>query len=450
MSVTVLGTQLLQARRGELSVAMRTVAEAEGLRPDFIRDRVAAGRLVIPANHEHRSLVPIGIGSDLRTKVNANLGNSALSSDIAAECEKLDAALRCGADAVMDLSTGADIDRIRRAIIGRSPAPVGTVPIYEAMAAVETAAELTPELLLATIAKQAEQGVDFMTLHAGILRAHVPLAKRRLLGIVSRGGALLAQWMQAHEQENPLYTRFAEILEICVAHDVTLSLGDALRPGCLADASDDAQFAELDVLGELVGRSRAAGVQAMVEGPGHIPIDQIEMNMVREAEVCDGAPFYILGPVVADCAPGYDHITSAIGAALGAFHGAAMLCYVTPKEHLGLPNRRDVRDGVMAYRIAAHAADIARGKPGARDRDDAMSRARADFDWERQFELALDPDKARELRREALAEQAVRAAGPGACSEAASGVTDGDEFCTMCGPKFCSMRLSRDLKAQDS
>jgi len=429
-------TQLLQARAGTVTSAMREVAAKEHLDAELIRAEMAAGHMVIPANPRHRNLSPMGIGIALRTKINANIGNSALASNLCHELEKLGVALRHGADTVMDLSTGLRVAEIRRAIIEASPVPVGTVPIYEAVCRVERIEELSGELLLDVIREQAEQGVDYMTVHAGLLREHLPAACRRVLGIVSRGGAILAQWMQAHGRENPLHARFDDLLAICRQHDVTLSLGDGLRPGCLADASDAAQFAELETLGELVRRCRAAGVQAMVEGPGHIPLDEIAMNMEREAHVCDGAPFYILGPVVTDCAPGYDHLTSAIGAALGRSTAPAMLCYVTPKEHLGLPNARDVRDGVIAYKIAAHAADIARRRPGARDRDDAISRARAEFDWERQFALALDPERARELREEAMREAAADAP-PRA-----------GDHCTMCGPKFCSMRLFRGLKGE--
>jgi phosphomethylpyrimidine synthase len=431
-------TQVLMARQGTLSAAMAAVAANEHLSPEAVRELVAAGRVVIPANVNHHQLQPIGIGAQMRTKINANIGNSALASDVGCELVKLHAAVKYGADTVMDLSTGANVTEIRQAIIAESTVPIGTVPIYEAICEVDDVPDLSPGLLLEVIERHARQGVDYITVHVGLLRAHVPLATKRLLGIVSRGGAITAQWMQAHGQENPLYTHFDELLEICRAHDVTLSLGDGLRPGCLADASDAAQFAELEVLGELVRRSRAAGVQAMVEGPGHIPLHEVQMNMERQAELCDGAPFYILGPVVADCAPGYDHITSAIGAAVGAMHGAAMLCYVTPKEHLGLPNARDVRDGVIAYKIAAHAADIARGVPGARDRDDEISRARAEFDWEKQFALALDPDKARELRDEAIQERAAQQASD-------EDATGHERYCTMCGPKFCSMRISREL-----
>ncbi len=445
-------TELTCAVAGQVTAAATQVAARERRDSEVIRAGVAAGRIVIPANRHHVGLVPMGIGRELSVKINANLGTSALAGDLSQELAKLETAVAYGADTVMDLSTGPDAARVRQAIIAQSRVPVGTVPIYDAAGRVEDTRDLTAELLLEVIAEQAAQGVDYMTVHAGLLRRHIPLARRRLLGIVSRGGAILAQWMESHRCENPLYERFDDLLAICREHDVTLSLGDGLRPGCLADASDEAQFAELDALGALVRRCRQAGVQAMVEGPGHIPLDQIAMNMERERETCDDAPFYILGPVVTDCAPGYDHITSGIGAALGAMHGAAMLCYVTPKEHLGLPNARDVRDGVIAYRIAAHAADIAKGIPGARDRDDAISRARREFDWEGQFALALDPAKARELRQEALAESrgAAPAAAPAdaqAPATAAAPVKAGSDehYCTMCGPKFCSMRVFRNL-----
>lgn len=427
-------TQIARAKNGEITKEMKRVAEREKLTPEFIRDGVAAGTIVIPANIHHENLDPIGIGRKLYTKVNANIGNSALSSCPKQELEKLAGAVRYGADTVMDLSTGQNITQIRRSIIEASTVPIGTVPVYETLSRINNAMEMTPEIILSVIKEQAEQGVDYITIHAGLLREHVPMAKKRLLRIVSRGGSIIAKWMSVHNKENPFYTHFDEILEICAKHDVTLSLGDGMRPGCLADASDEAQFAELKVLAELVQRSRAAGVQAMVEGPGHIPLDEIEMNMKMERELCDDAPFYILGPVVIDCAPGYDHITSAIGATLGAFHGAAMLCYVTPKEHLGLPNAEDVRNGVIAYKIAAHAADVALKRPNARDRDDAISQARVDFDWEKQFELALDPERARQLREEALNEKT------GHHKDEAD-----NRFCTMCGPDFCSMRISKEL-----
>ena len=428
-------TQPAQAKAGIITDAMKHVAEVEMVSPETIRAAVATGTVVIPANINHKGLVPVGIGRSLKTKINANIGNSALSSCPRQELEKLRHALKYGADTVMDLSTGGNINQIRRSIIEHSPAPIGTVPMYEVLARCETVDNLSESFILDVMREQAEQGVDYMTIHAGLLKAHIPAAKKRMLRIVSRGGSILAAWMNKNNRVNPFYTAFDEILEICRKYDVTLSLGDGMRPGCLADASDEAQFAELDVLGELVRRCRAADVQAMVEGPGHIPFNEIEMNMKREQRVCDDAPFYILGPVVTDCAPGYDHITSAIGATMGAFHGAAMLCYVTPKEHIGLPNARDVRDGVIAYKIAAHAADVALGKPGARDRDDAISRARADFDWEKQFELALDPEKARELRAEALAERDMPA----------DHDHKDERFCTMCGPNFCSVRISREL-----
>ncbi|MFA6102090.1 MAG: phosphomethylpyrimidine synthase ThiC [Victivallaceae bacterium] len=431
-------TQITRARAGEITPEMLKVAEKEKRTPESIRAEVAAGTIVIPANINHKSLDPIGIGKTLFTKINANIGNSTLSSCPKMELEKLRTALKYGADTVMDLSTGSNITNIRQTIVNNSPAPIGTVPVYEALSRIKSADQLTDELILQVIREQAEQGVDYMTIHAGLLREHIPMAKERMLRIVSRGGSILAKWMQVNKRENLFYENFDKILEICKQYDVTLSLGDGLRPGCLADASDEAQFAELKVLGGLVSRCRAAGVQAMVEGPGHVPLDQIEMNMKMEDEICQGAPFYILGPVVIDCAPGYDHITSAIGATLGAYYGAAMLCYVTPKEHLGLPNAEDVRNGVIAYKIAAHAADVALKRPDARRRDDEISKARADFDWQKQFELALDPDRAREFRQQALDERNAQT------GEHAS-VNDKDHFCTMCGPDFCSMRISREL-----
>lgn len=429
-----MNTQVLQARAGKTTEAMKVVARKEKRDTEFIRERVASGKIVIPANVNHKSLDPIGIGRELLTKINANIGNSTLSSCPKQELEKLKTALKYGADTVMDLSTGGDINSIRRSLLAACPVPVGTVPVYE-MVARAGIDKLDRKLILDVIREQAEQGVDYMTIHAGLLRSHVPAAMKRKLKIVSRGGALIASWMEKNNRENPFYENFDDILKICLEHDVTLSLGDGLRPGCLADASDEAQFAELDVLGELVARCRAVGVQAMVEGPGHVPLDEIEMNMKREQEVCGDAPFYILGPVVTDCAPGYDHLVGAIGGTFGAWFGAAMLCYVTPKEHLGLPNNEDVRRGVLAFKIAAHAADIGLKKPGARDRDDAMGEARDAFDWEKQFELALDPDRARAYRKEALEES-------GKVSE----TTHDSRYCTMCGPDFCSMRISNSLK----
>ena len=425
-------TQMHAARRGEITPAMRFVADREALDPELVRAEVARGRLVIPANVRHLAgvLEPLGIGTVARVKINANIGNSAVTSDVGGELEKLCFALRFGADTVMDLSTGGGIDEIREAILAASPVPIGTVPIYQTILAVENVADLTARMLLENIEHQARQGVDYVTVHCGVLRSHIPLAMSRVTGIVSRGGALTAAWMSARGEENPLYTHFDELLDIAAAYDVTLSLGDGLRPGSLADASDAAQFAELRTLGELVERAWRRDVQVMVEGPGHIPMHQIEMNVRMEQEICHEAPFYTLGPLVTDIAPGYDHITSAIGAAMIGWYGASMLCYVTPKEHLGLPDANDVREGVIAYKIAAHAADIARGRAGARDRDDALSRARFAFDWEGQFKLALDPERARAYHDATLPAEYFKSA----------------EFCSMCGPKFCSMHLTRDLQ----
>lgn len=425
-------TQIEYALQGIITPQMKHVAEAEQRSPQFICQKVAAGTVVIPANINHKNLVPCGIGRELKTKINANLGNSALSSCPGAEKSKLAIALHYGADTVMDLSTGGDITSIRQAMLEQSTAPLGTVPVYEIVARYGNN-DFSREKILGVIREQAQQGVDYMTIHAGLLQKYVPLALQRKLGIVSRGGALLSAWMQENKKENPFYEAFDEILEICREYDVTLSLGDGLRPGCLADASDEAQFAELDTLGELVSRCRAAKVQSMVEGPGHVPLDQIKENMEREQKICGDAPFYILGPVVIDCAPGYDHFVAGMGGMLGAYYGAAMLCYVTPKEHLGLPNADDVRRGVVAFKIAAHAADVALHKPGSQDRDDAISDARATFDWEKQFDLALDPEWARELRCQAL-------------KESSTPHQHGSEYCTMCGPDFCSVRLSARLK----
>lgn len=428
-------TQIEYALQGIITPQMKHVAEAEQRSPQFICQKVAAGTVVIPANINHKNLVPCGIGRELKTKINANLGNSALSSCPGAEKSKLAIALHYGADTVMDLSTGGDITSIRQAMLEQSTAPLGTVPVYEIVARYGNN-DFSREKILGVIREQAQQGVDYMTIHAGLLQKYVPLALQRKLGIVSRGGALLSAWMQENKKENPFYEAFDEILEICREYDVTLSLGDGLRPGCLADASDEAQFAELDTLGELVSRCRAAKVQSMVEGPGHVPLDQIKENMEREQKICGDAPFYILGPIVIDCAPGYDHFVAGMGGMLGAYYGAAMLCYVTPKEHLGLPNADDVRRGVVAFKIAAHAADVALHKPGSQDRDDAISDARATFDWEKQFDLALDPEWARELRCQAL-------------KESSTPHQHGSEYCTMCGPDFCSVRLSARLKKRN-
>jgi phosphomethylpyrimidine synthase len=422
-------TQMGYAREGMITEQMRVVAQKEGLEPETVRQEVAAGRLVIPANVNHRELSPIGIGSVAGVKINANIGNSALSSDIDSELCKLRVSVNFGADTVMDLSSGGDIDAIRRAIIEASPLPVGTVPIYQVAAELERMEDMRVESLFDMIEHQAEQGVDFMTVHCGLLREHVPLAQRRVTGIVSRGGGLLAQWMMRHNRQNPLYERFDDLCDIARKYDVTLSLGDGLRPGSLIDASDAAQFAELETLGELTERAWARDVQVIIEGPGHVPLDQIEMNVRRQQEVCHGAPFYVLGPLVTDVAPGYDHITSAIGATLAAYAGASYLCYVTPREHLGLPSLEDVKTGVVTYKIAAHAADVARGRKGARDHDDAMSRARYAFDWERQFALSLDPETARRMHDESLPE----------------GYPKEGNFCSMCGPKFCPMRISHQM-----
>ncbi|MBR2910633.1 MAG: phosphomethylpyrimidine synthase ThiC [Lentisphaeria bacterium] len=427
-------TQVEYAEKGIITPQVEIVAAKERCTAEFISSGVAAGRIVIPANINHKNLIPCGIGRELKTKINANIGNSSLSGCPGAEKSKLAIALHYGADTVMDLSTGEDITSIREALLNECTAPLGTVPVYEIVARYGSS-DFSREKILSVIREQAEQGVDYMTIHAGLLRRYVPLALKRKLGIVSRGGALLAAWMQENEKENPFYEAFDEILEICQKFDVTLSLGDGLRPGCLADASDEAQFAELDTLGELVSRCRKAKVQAMVEGPGHVPLDQIQENMERERRICNDAPFYILGPVVIDCAPGYDHFVAGMGGMMGAYYGAAMLCYVTPKEHLGLPNADDVRRGVVAFKIAAHAADVALHKAGSRERDDAISDARAAFDWEKQFELALDPEWAQELRQQALAESSA----PN---------QHGSEYCTMCGPDFCSVRLSKKLKTR--
>jgi len=422
-------TQLTFARQGVITDAMKRVAEREGLEPELIRSEVARGRLIIPANIHHlaTSLDPMGVGTVASVKINANLGNSAVTSNVEEELKKLHMAVHYGADTVMDLSTGGSIPEIRRAIIAASPVPLGTVPIYEAITRVKRVEDMTPELLLEVITEQAEQGVDYMTIHAGILMEYLPLVKDRITGIVSRGGSLLAQWMASHRAQNPLYERFDEISDILGAHDVSYSLGDSLRPGCLADASDEAQLAELKTLGELTERAWAKGVQVMIEGPGHVPMDQLEMNVKLQQRYCREAPFYTLGPLVTDVAPGYDHITSAIGAAMVGWYGASLLCYVTPKEHLGLPNEEDVRAGVIAYKIAAHAADVARGRRGARSRDDALSQARFTFDWEQQFALSLDPETSRRMHDETLPDGFYKDA----------------KFCSMCGPKFCSMRITQ-------
>ncbi|MCL2743417.1 MAG: phosphomethylpyrimidine synthase ThiC [Planctomycetaceae bacterium] len=433
-------TQYTEAKKGNITPEMLAVAEAEFLEPEFIRQETAAGRLVIPANKKHlaKSLQPIGIGRALRTKINANLGNSALSSDSKCEIAKVLYAVQYGADTVMDLSTGAEIDTLRQRIIDAVSVPVGTVPLYQVCEELDDILDMTPQHFLDAVEHQAEQGVDYMTIHAGLLREHIPLTDSRLAGIVSRGGSLTAKWMVAHKQENPFYTHFDELCEIMRQYDVTWSIGDGLRPGCLHDASDAAQFGELSVMGKLAQRAWELGCQVMIEGPGHVPLDQIEMNIKRQQEECFGAPFYVLGPIVCDIAPGYDHITSAIGATLAAFYGAAMLCYVTPKEHLGLPNLEDVRQGVIAYKIAAHAADVALKRPHCRERDDELSRARFAFDWEKQFALSLDPERARQYYNDSRSVSGELPAGEN---------QDCNHYCTMCGPKFCAMKTTQDLKA---
>jgi len=423
-------TQMHDARQGVITEEMEFVARRERLEPETVRAEVARGRMIIPANIRHVELEPMGIGIAAKCKINANIGNSATTSDSAGEVEKLHTAVHHGADTVMDLSTGGDIHNIREAVIRSSPVPIGTVPIYEAISRVTHIRDLTPELMLEVIEEQAEQGVDYMTIHAGVLRRHIPLTRHRITGIVSRGGALMAQWCVENNEENFLYTHFEDICKIFQKYDVSFSLGDGLRPGSIADASDRAQFAELETLGELTKKAWEYDVQVMIEGPGHIPMDQIKLQVDKEMELCYEAPFYTLGPLVTDIAPGYDHITSAIGAAMIGWHGASMLCYVTPKEHLGLPNKHDVHQGIIAYKIAAHAADVARHRPGARDRDDALSYARFLFDWNKQFELSLDPETARAMHDETLADDYYKDAA----------------FCSMCGPKFCSMNTTQVME----
>ncbi len=426
-------TQILEARAGRITPEMEFVARREDLEAETVRDEVAIGRMVIPANKVHLAgrLEPMGIGIAATCKINANIGNSAVTSDEDGELEKLHMAVHHGADTVMDLSTGKDIDRIRRSIIEASPVPIGTVPIYQMLEELGgEIEEMRPQHFLDMVEHQAQQGVDYMTVHCGILLEHLHLTMNRVTGIVSRGGSLIAKWMMAHGKQNPLYTSFGDLCDIMRQNDVTWSLGDGLRPGSVADASDDAQFAELDVMGELVEKGWECGTQVMVEGPGHIPMDQIDMNIKRQINVCHEAPFYVLGPLVTDIAPGYDHITSAIGAAMAGWSGAAMLCYVTPKEHLGLPDADDVKQGVMAYKIAAHAADVARKRKGAQNRDDALSKARFEFDWNKQFELSLDPETARAYHDETLPQDTFKSA----------------HFCSMCGPKYCSMKITEDIR----
>ena len=424
-------TQLAYARRGVITPEMEYVAIREGVDPEFVRTEVASGRAIIPANVNHPELEPMAIGRNFLVKINANIGNSAVASSIEEEVDKMTWAIRWGADTVMDLSTGRNIHTTREWILRNSPVPIGTVPIYQALEKVNGKAEdLTWEIYRDTLIEQCEQGVDYFTVHAGVRLAYVPLTAKRKTGIVSRGGAIMAAWCLAHHRESFLYTHFGDICEILRRYDVSFSLGDGLRPGCIADANDEAQFAELKTLGELTKIAWDHDVQVMVEGPGHVPMHKIKENMDLQLEICHEAPFYTLGPLTTDIAPGYDHITSAIGAAMIGWFGTAMLCYVTPKEHLGLPNRDDVKTGVITYKIAAHAADLAKGHPGAQVWDDALSDARFDFRWEDQFNLALDPDTARSFHDETL---------PAAPAKTA-------HFCSMCGPHFCSMKITQDVR----
>ena len=424
-------SQMHYARQGVITEEMKFIAIRENVDPEFVRSEVAIGRAIIPANRKHPEIEPMIIGRNFLVKINANIGNSAVASSIEEEVEKLHWATRWGADTVMDLSTGKDIHRTREAILRNSAVPIGTVPIYQALEKVDGVAEdLNIDLFLQTLEEQAQQGVDYFTIHAGVLLRYVPLTAKRVTGIVSRGGSIMAKWCLAHHQENFLYTHFDAICELMKRYDVSFSLGDGLRPGSLADANDEAQFGELRTLGELTERAWAHDVQVMIEGPGHVPMHKIKENVDEQMKWCKEAPFYTLGPLTTDIAPGYDHITSAIGAAMIGSFGTAMLCYVTPKEHLGLPDREDVKQGVIAYKIAAHAADLAKGHPGAQDRDDALSRARFEFRWEDQFNLSLDPDTARSYHDATLPQEGAKTA----------------HFCSMCGPKFCSMKITEDVR----
>jgi phosphomethylpyrimidine synthase len=424
-------TQMHYARRGIVTPEMEFVALRENCEPGFVCDEVARGRAIIPANINHPESEPMAIGRNFLVKINANIGNSAVTSSIEEEVEKMTWSIRWGADTVMDLSTGKNIHETREWIVRNSPVPIGTVPIYQALEKVGgKAEELSWEVFRDTLIEQAEQGVDYFTIHAGVLLRHIPLTAKRVTGIVSRGGSIMAKWCLAHHRESFLYTRFEEICEIMKAYDIAFSLGDGLRPGSIADANDEAQFAELDTLGELTLKAWDQDCQVMIEGPGHIPMHQIKENVDRQLAVCHEAPFYTLGPLVTDIAAGYDHISSAIGAAMIGWFGTAMLCYVTPKEHLGLPTKKDVRDGVIAYKIAAHAADLAKGHPGARLQDDALSKARFEFRWEDQFNLSLDPETAREFHDETLPEEGAKVA----------------HFCSMCGPHFCAMKITQEVR----
>jgi len=432
-----MATQLEIARDGTISDEVRSVAKVENVDAALVRDELAGGRLVIPANKRHLTsgLVPVGIGRVLTTKVNANIGTSSVRSSVDAELEKMQAALDAGADAVMDLSTGGDLDTTREALLARCPVPFGTVPIYQVIEnrGVE---DIDAGIILETIEKQAEQGVDFFTIHAGVLSEHLALLENRVAGIVSRGGALLAKWMLHHNRQNPLYEMFDDLCDILAAYDVCFSLGDGLRPGAIADATDAAQIAELRTLGQLTARAQEKGCQVMVEGPGHVPFDQIQHNIEIEQEICSGAPFYVLGPLVTDIAPGYDHITSAIGGTVAAFYGASFLCYVTPREHLGLPDAADVRAGVIASKIAAHAADVARGLKGAAERDKRLSIARANLDWKTHLSESLDPQTAERMHSEV-------------CQEINAQKAPAD-YCSMCGKAWCSVRINREIRKLSS
>lgn len=426
-------TQMHYAKKGIITPEMEFVAIREGVSPEFVRQELAAGRAIIPANINHPEAEPMIIGKNFHVKVNANIGNSAVTSSVEEEVEKMIWATRWGADTIMDLSTGKNIHNIREWIIRNSPVPVGTVPIYQALEKVGGKPEdLTWEVYRDTLIEQAEQGVDYFTIHAGVLLRYIPMTANRVTGIVSRGGSIMAAWCLAHHEENFLYTHFREICEILRAYDIAVSLGDGLRPGSIADANDEAQFAELRTLGELTKIAWEYDVQVMIEGPGHVPMHKIKENVDLQQEICHEAPFYTLGPITTDIAPGYDHITSAIGAAMIGWFGTAMLCYVTPKEHLGLPNKNDVKEGVIAYKIAAHAADLAKGHPNAQKRDDALSKARFEFRWIDQFNLSLDPERAREFHDETLPAEPAKTA----------------HFCSMCGPKFCSMKITQEIRAQ--
>jgi phosphomethylpyrimidine synthase len=428
-----MATQIQIAKTSKISDQMKSVAEAEGLDAEFVRDEIAAGRLIIPANKIHlkSNLKPIGIGRALTTKVNANIGTSSVRSSIKAEIEKMEVALAAGADAIMDLSTGGKLDNTREQLLARCPAPFGTVPIYQVIEG-RNVENIDNKIILEIIERQAKQGVDFFTIHAGVLKEHLPLLEKRIAGIVSRGGALLAKWMLYHNKQNPLYEMFDDLCAILAEYDVSFSLGDGLRPGCIADATDDAQIAELKTLGELTQRAQQKGCQVMVEGPGHVPFDQIQYNMEIQQKICRNAPFYVLGPVVTDIAPGYDHITSAIGGTAAAFYGASFLCYVTPREHLGLPNADDVRVGVIAAKIAAHAADVARGLKNAAEKDKKLSIARINLDWKAHLAASIDPQTAERMHREA-------------CEEMGQELPTAD-YCSMCGRNWCSVRINKEIQ----